>query len=104
VCRRQLTPCSIDCAPAQPVYIAEISPPHARGRLVTWSEIGTNVGINVGFAAGAGLAALPDDITWRCMLGTGCILPAVMLCLVKWVMPGATAAAREPPHPQMVSY
>ena len=31
-----------------PVYISEISPPHARGRLVTWSEIGTNIGILLG--------------------------------------------------------
>eukprot|EP01048_Picozoa_sp_COSAG05_P016450 COSAG05_NODE_2117_length_3536_cov_16.781495_1_plen_475_part_00 len=70
-----------------PVYISEISPPHARGRLVTWSEIGTNIGILVGFGAGALLSKLPDAVAWRYMLGTGVVLPLVMLCLVRFVMP-----------------
>jgi MFS family permease len=70
-----------------PVYISEISPPHARGRLVTWSEIGTNIGILVGWCAGYALKDLDGDRSWRAMLGTGCILPVVMLFLVKFVMP-----------------
>lgn len=70
-----------------PVYISEISPPHARGRLVTWSEIGTNIGILVGWCAGYVLKDLDGDQSWRAMLGTGCVLPVVMLFLVKFVMP-----------------
>ena len=35
-----------------PVYIAEVSPPKHRGRLVTWSETATNVGILLGFVSG----------------------------------------------------
>ena len=70
-----------------PVYIAEISPPHARGRLVTWSEIGTNIGILVGWCAGYALSGLPPETSWRVMLGTGCVLPVVMLFLVAFVMP-----------------
>jgi MFS family permease len=70
-----------------PVYISEISPAHARGRLVTWSEIGTNIGILVGWCAGYALKDLPPDVSWRAMLGTGCILPMVMLVLVAFVMP-----------------
>ena len=37
-----------------PVYIAEVSPPKHRGRLVTWSETATNVGILLGFVSGFG--------------------------------------------------
>ncbi len=70
-----------------PVYISEISPPHARGRLVTWSEIGTNIGILVGWCAGYVLKDLDGDQSWRAMLGTGCVLPVIMLLLVKFVMP-----------------
>ena len=70
-----------------PVYIAEISPPHARGRLVTWSEIGTNIGILIGWCAGYALKDLEADRSWRAMLGTGCVLPVVMLFLVAFVMP-----------------
>ena len=70
-----------------PVYIAEISPPHARGRLVTWSEIGTNIGILTGWIVGYALKDLEPDTSWRAMLGTGCVLPCVMLALVFFVMP-----------------
>ena len=32
------------CIQIDPIYIAEIAPASSRGRLVTWSEIATNVG------------------------------------------------------------
>ena len=49
-----------------PIYIAEIAPPAHRGRLVTWCEIGTNVGILFGFACGAALiSTLPTGLGWR---------------------------------------
>ena len=41
-----------------PLYIAEISPAKYRGRLVTWSEIATNVGILLGFIMGFAYSGL----------------------------------------------
>lgn len=70
-----------------PVYIAEISPPEERGRLVTWSEVATNVGILIGFMTGFMFGGLEREIAWRFMLGMGGVLPIVMLLLVWLVMP-----------------
>ena len=70
-----------------PVYIAEIAPPGQRGRLVTWSEIATNIGINLGFICGAAFSGVDRSVGWRLMLGMGGVLPLVMLLLVKFVMP-----------------
>lgn len=70
-----------------PMYIAEISPAHCRGRLVTWSELGINVGIVLGYLAGYCLAGLPSGADWRCMLAIGGIMPVAMCLLVKFMMP-----------------
>mmetsp|Transcript_399 Transcript_399/g.766 ORF Transcript_399/g.766 Transcript_399/m.766 type:complete len:519 (-) Transcript_399:164-1720(-) len=70
-----------------PMYIAEISPAHCRGRLVTWSELGINIGIVLGYLAGYCLADLPTGVDWRCMLALGGIMPVVMCFLVKFMMP-----------------
>ncbi|CAE8743212.1 unnamed protein product [Polarella glacialis] len=72
---------------ADPVYIAEIAPPKRRGELVTWSELGINVGILLGFIVGYCFADLPAGMAWRAMFGVGMLLPIVMLALVKFVMP-----------------
>jgi len=70
-----------------PVYISEISPAAHRGRLVTWSEIGTNVGIIFGFASGLVFSSLSSNEAWRYMIGVGAILPTVLIILVCFVMP-----------------
>jgi len=72
---------------ADPVYIAEIAPARYRGRLVTWSETGTNVGIVTGYIAGYFFSQFPPALAWRGMFLSGTMMPLIMLALVKWVMP-----------------
>jgi len=68
------------------MYITEISPKHARGSLVAWTEIGTNIGILLGFMSGLFFYGLPDNKGWRIMFSTGCVLPLVMIVLATFVM------------------
>eukprot|EP00588_Corethron_pennatum_P026324 CAMPEP_0194330900 /NCGR_PEP_ID=MMETSP0171-20130528/53688_1 /TAXON_ID=218684 /ORGANISM="Corethron pennatum, Strain L29A3" /LENGTH=549 /DNA_ID=CAMNT_0039092147 /DNA_START=141 /DNA_END=1793 /DNA_ORIENTATION=+ len=70
-----------------PIYISEIAPASRRGYLVTWSEIGTNVGILLGFAAGFAFHRVPEHIAWRIMFASGGILPLIMIFLATFVMP-----------------
>ena len=69
-----------------PVYIAEVSPPKHRGRLVTWSETATNVGILLGFVSGFAFRNA-GEAGWRAMLALGAIIPSVLLVLVFTFMP-----------------
>merc|ERR1719421_1487506 len=69
-----------------PVYIAEVSPPKHRGRLVTWSETATNVGILLGFVSGFAFRDA-GEAGWRSMLALGAIIPSVLLVLVFTFMP-----------------
>lgn len=69
------------------LYIAEISPAHARGQLVTWAEIGTNIGVLLGFASGFAFEGLADGQEWRYMVGVGTFLPVLMIFLALYVMP-----------------
>ena len=69
-----------------PVYIAEVSPPKHRGRLVTWSETATNVGILLGFVSGFAFRDA-GEAGWRSMLALGAVIPAVLLVLVYTFMP-----------------
>ena len=70
-----------------PVYIAEMSPSHNRGFLVGFSEIGTNVGIVLGFSASLVFNGVDASIRWRYMLLCGAIPPIFMLLLIMFVMP-----------------
>ena len=70
-----------------PVYIAEVAPPHARGALVSWSEIAINIGILLGFVAAWCFADVGSDTAWRAMLALGAILPSVLFVLTLTVMP-----------------
>ena len=70
-----------------PLYISEISPKHYRGRLVTASEIGLNVGIILGFVADYAFRGLPPSSAWRSMLGAGLIMPLFIVVLSATVMP-----------------
>lgn len=71
-----------------PLYIAETSTPSQRGRLVTCSEFGLNVGIVTGFAVGwLCHGAFPPDVAWRWMSAYGMALPVLMLILCATVLP-----------------
>lgn len=54
-----------------PMYIAEISPPHARGRLVAVSQLNVVAGILTAYFSNYVIAGLTtgDPIAWRWMLG-----------------------------------
>jgi len=54
-----------------PMYIAEIAPPHARGRLVAVSQLNVVVGILVAYFSNYVIASLTagDPMAWRWMLG-----------------------------------
>ena len=62
-----------------PMYISEISQAAHRGQLVTWSEIGINVGILLGFISGLLFSRVDEDIAWRLMYSLGAILPCCVI-------------------------
>lgn len=65
-----------------PLYIGEIAPDHLRGKLISWSELATNIGLLVAFCVGFSFSGLPPTLSWRLMLGLGALLPCVLLgCL-----------------------
>jgi SP family arabinose:H+ symporter-like MFS transporter len=67
-----------------PLYIAEISPAHARGRLVTVNQLATVSGILIGFLCNFEIAASLHD-NWRWMFAAGA-LPAIALCVsLLWI-------------------
>src|ERR1039457_694660 len=68
-----------------PLYIAEIAPAHARGKLVTLNQLAIVSGILVAFGSNYGLAQLSHD-NWRWMFGLGA-LPAVALCVSLFWIP-----------------
>lgn len=70
-----------------PIYIAEISPPMHRGGLVTWSEIGTNVGILIGFSSSLLFYNVHEDNGWRFMFSFGLVMPLVLVFLLFKIMP-----------------
>jgi MFS family permease len=53
------------------LYISEISPAANRGRLVTWCEIGTNVGVLLGFGSGYFFRGIDENLEWRYMIALG---------------------------------
>ena len=70
-----------------PLYISEIAPAEHRGRLVTWAEIGINVGLVLGFCSGLIFYNVDDTLEWRLMFVMGCIMPLLMIVLAQFVMP-----------------
>ena len=70
-----------------PVYISEISMASHRGRLVTWSEFGINLGIVFGFCSGLIFATVDANIAWRLMFALGVIMPCLVIVLSIWVLP-----------------
>ena len=66
-----------------PLYIAELSPDKARGRLVTLYVLATAVGVFLAYLVDYALASFHG---WRWMFGLGAI-PAVMLGIGMWLLP-----------------
>ena len=66
-----------------PVYISEMAPPEARGRLVSFFQLSVTVGILAAYLVG--LAFEPSG-SWRWMLGLG-VLPALLLLVGMLRMP-----------------
>eukprot|EP01084_Bolivina_argentea_P172330 298523_1 len=71
-----------------PLYIAEISPAHIRGQLLTFDEIGIDLGILLGYIIGwlFFYTSYSDSNKWRIMVGLGTI-PATMLFIAMLFMP-----------------
>ncbi|XP_068655840.1 polyol transporter 5-like [Aristolochia californica] len=69
-----------------PVYTAEVSPASTRGFLTSLPEIFINFGILLGYVSNYGFAKLPENLSWRMMLGVGAI-PAVFLAVGVLAMP-----------------
>jgi sugar porter (SP) family MFS transporter len=74
-----------------PLYIAEIAPPHARGRLVSYNQLAIVSGmlivyfVNYAIAAG-GTSAWNVTTGWRWMFGSGA-LPAVLFLALLFLVP-----------------
>ncbi|CAM9113165.1 unnamed protein product [Ectocarpus sp. 13 AM-2016] len=79
-----------------PVYIAEITPPHIRGRLTSLTaDISINMGIVIGYLVAFGVASTVEDDSgkWRTMLGISIVPPFIILsslCLLpespRWLL------------------
>ncbi|MCV7232354.1 sugar porter family MFS transporter [Mycobacterium branderi] len=60
-----------------PMYVAELSPPAYRGRLVLCFQIAIGVGLFI-----ATLGGVVDSISWRGAIGIACVPAAIMLWLL----------------------
>lgn len=70
-----------------PIYIAEVSPPRFRGRLVALNQLNIVLGILIAFLSNYAVARMiPDDTAWRWMFGV-VALPSVMFLLVAFALP-----------------
>jgi SP family xylose:H+ symportor-like MFS transporter len=70
-----------------PVYIAEVSPPHVRGRLVALNQLNIVFGILLAFISNYLIAnVFPPDVAWRWMFGI-VTLPSVLFLTVTFVLP-----------------
>jgi sugar porter (SP) family MFS transporter len=66
-----------------PVYISEVAPPEARGRLVSYFQLSVTVGILVAYLVGLAFSGIDG---WRWMLGLGAV-PALALGIGMLEMP-----------------
>lgn len=70
-----------------PIYIAEVSPPHVRGRLVALNQLNIVFGILLAFISNYVVAGLVSpDIAWRWMFGIVTI-PSALFLVVTLVLP-----------------
>jgi len=68
---------------AAPLYVAEISPPHRRGLMITLFQLFITIGILASYIID--LAVAPH---WRLMFGIGA-LPGIVLAVGMWMMPSS---------------
>ncbi|PTQ10881.1 MFS transporter [Sphingomonas oleivorans] len=70
-----------------PIYIAEVSPAHFRGRLVALNQLNIVLGILIAFLSNLIIARLaPADVAWRWMLGIVAI-PSFLFLVVTLLLP-----------------
>ncbi|PWY88187.1 hypothetical protein BO70DRAFT_177295 [Aspergillus heteromorphus CBS 117.55] len=65
-----------------PVYAAECSPAPIRGALVMMWQMWTAFGIMLGNIMGVAFMSLPNDLSWRLMLGSTVVLPIIVCAQV----------------------
>lgn len=70
-----------------PMYISETAPAEHRGKLTTWAELSTNMGIVLGFFFNWLFQDLPENLNWRVMLLCGIFLPTLLIVLTLTFMP-----------------
>ena len=70
-----------------PMYISETAPAEHRGKLTTWAELSTNMGIVLGFFFNWLFQDLPENVNWRVMLLCGIFLPTLLIVLTLTFMP-----------------
>ncbi|KAH8435109.1 sugar porter family MFS transporter [Aspergillus melleus] len=69
-----------------PVYAAECSPAPIRGALVMMWQMWTAFGIMLGNIMGVAFMGLPNDLSWRLMLGSTVVLP-IFVCAQVYLCP-----------------
>lgn len=70
-----------------PIYIAEVSPTHVRGRLVALNQLNIVFGILLAFISNYVIAGLfPPDVAWRWMFGI-VTAPSALFLIVTLVLP-----------------
>eukprot|EP00746_Dinoflagellata_sp_MGD_P081198 gnl/MRDRNA2_/MRDRNA2_32323_c0_seq1.p1 gnl/MRDRNA2_/MRDRNA2_32323_c0~~gnl/MRDRNA2_/MRDRNA2_32323_c0_seq1.p1 ORF type:complete len:462 (-),score=51.06 gnl/MRDRNA2_/MRDRNA2_32323_c0_seq1:93-1478(-) len=69
-----------------PTYLAELSSQRNRGAVVSQMEVYANVGILLGFVAGAVFGFLPNPLSFRMMFAMG-LIPCVAILLALSFMP-----------------
>ena len=65
-----------------PLYVAEMAPAKARGRLIGLNNISITLGQVVAYALGAAFASVPHG--WRYMVGLGGVPSIILACLLPW--------------------
>jgi len=66
-----------------PMYIAEISPPHLRGRLVMVNQLNIVIGVLLSLVSNYAVATyFEPDVAWRWMLGLLALPPAAFFVLI----------------------
>jgi len=68
-----------------PMYIAEIAPPHLRGRLGTSFQLNIVAGILISYFSNYLIAQIIDDNSWRWMLGVESIPALIFFVLVLFI-------------------
>lgn len=71
-----------------PMYIAEVAPPHIRGRLVSLQQLAIVTGILIAYLSNSLIAhtSLVDALKWRWMLGAE-VIPAVIYFALLFFVP-----------------